>query len=249
MKFIIGKKIEMTQLWQNDKVIGVTKVQAGPCLVAQVKEAEKDGYRAVQLGFGERKAKNINKPQIGHFKKVGQNFSVLREFRLDKRNLEEKAELNIGDEINVGTFSAGDIITVVATSKGKGFQGVVKRHGFAGGRKTHGNKDQLRMPGSISSTGVGHVFRGTRMAGRMGGDRVTTINLTIAEVDKENNILYIAGAVPGARNSVVLIEGKGELVIAKPETKIESTSAEATADKEVVAETPVEALVETEEVK
>ena len=219
MKFIIGKKIEMTQIWKNDQAIAVTKVQAGPCVVTQVKQDEKDGYSAVQLGFGEKKPKNINKPQLGHFKKNGQNFGTTKEFRLDKRGWEDKTELTIGDKIDVSTFSVGDNIQVIGTSKGKGFQGVVKRHGFAGGRKTHGNKDQLRMPGSVSATGVGHVFKGTRMGGRMGGDRITTINLEIAQVDLENNILYIKGAVPGARNGLVLIEGKGELVITKKENK------------------------------
>jgi large subunit ribosomal protein L3 len=250
MKFIIGKKIEMTQLWKDEQVVAVTKVQAGPCLVAQVRNEEKDGYKAVQLGFGERKAKNINKPQLGHFKKAGQNFSAVREFRLDRRNKEENAEFNIGDKIDVSTFSAGDIIQVTGTSKGKGFQGVVKRHGFSGGRKTHGNKDQLRMPGSVSATGVGHVFKGTRMGGRMGGDRITTINLEVAEVDLANNLLYIKGAVPGARNSLVLIEGQGELKIVKPtENKTEEVTVEEPKAEEIkTAEAAVEAP-KTEEAK
>lgn len=230
MKFIIGKKIEMTQIWQGDKVVGVTKVQAGPCVVAQVKGEEKDGYKAVQLAFGEKKAKNIAKPQIGHFKKIGKNFSVLREFRLDKKGLEDKADLNIGDIVDASTFSAGDIVNVVSVSKGKGFQGVVKRHHFAGGRASHGNKDQLRMPGSIGNVGAGHVFKGTRMAGRMGGDRVTIKNIEIIEVDEQNNLIYLKGAVSGARNGLVMLEGKGDLKVQKAEVKAEEAKAEAVAE-------------------
>lgn len=246
MKFIIGKKVEMTQIWQGDKVIGVTKVQAGPCVVVQVK-GEKDGYKAIQLGFGTRKAKNIAKPQLGHFKKVGQNFSTLREFRLDKPTHVEKADVNVGDVVKAGTFVAGDIVQIVGTSKGKGFQGVVKRHHFAGGRATHGNKDQLRMPGSAGNTGAGHVFKGTRMAGRMGGDRVSVKNVEIIEVDEVNNLIYLKGAVAGARNGLVLIEGKGELVVEKVETpKVET--AEVKAEEAKVEEVKAEE-VKVEEVK
>ncbi|MFA5248043.1 MAG: 50S ribosomal protein L3 [Patescibacteria group bacterium] len=218
MKFIIGKKIEMTQIWQGDKIIPVTKVLAGPCSVIQVKNKEKDGYCSVQLGFEEKKAKNIAKPQLGHFKKVGINFKTVKEFRLDRIGREEKTEFSLGDKIDVGTFVIGDQIDIVGVSKGKGFQGVVKRHHFAGGRKSHGNKDQLRMPGSVSSTGVGHVFRGTKMGGRMGGDRVTVKNSEIISIDEVNNFIFIKGAVPGARNGLVLIQGLGELKIIKPST-------------------------------
>jgi large subunit ribosomal protein L3 len=219
MKFIIGKKIEMTQIWQGDKVVAATKVLAGPCTVVQVKNSEKDGYKAVQLGFEDKKVKNIAKPQIGHFKKAGANFRFLREFRLDRPGREEKTEFVIGDKIKAETFATGDKINIVGISKGKGFQGVVKRHGFSGGRKSHGNKDQLRMPGSASATGVGHVFRGTRMAGRTGGDRITVKNSEIIAVDEANNLVFVKGAVPGARNSLVLIQGLGELKVAKTEAK------------------------------
>ena len=206
MKFIIGTKIEMTQVWRGDKAIAVTKVQANPCTVTQVKTTDKDGYQAVQLGFGEKKKKNMKKPQAGHLKGLG-DIRYMREFRT------EEGELKKGDKIDVNTFVAGDIVRVTSTSKGKGFQGVVKRHGFKGSKMTHGNKDQGRMPGSIGATGPAHVFKGTRMGGRMGGDQVTTTNLEIIEVDKDNNILLVKGAVPGGRNGLVLIKGEGELKI------------------------------------
>lgn len=212
MKFIIGKKIEMTQVWQGDKVVAVTRVQAGPCVVTQVKNIENDGYKAVQLGFGKRKEKNIAKPQKGHMKGLGA-FMSMKEFRT------EAGETKVGDVINVDTFAVGDGIQVIGVSKGKGFQGVVKRHGFKGSKKTHGNKDQLRMPGSAGATGPAHVFKGMRMGGRMGGDQVTVKNLEIVAVDTENNILSIKGAVPGARNGLVLISGEGELKISQANTE------------------------------
>ena len=221
MKFIIGKKIEMTQVWQGETVVAVTKVKAGRCVVTQIKNIEKDGYSAVQLGFGVRKEKNIKKPQKGHFKKLG-NFAKVREFRLSD---EEAAKLKTGDMIDISSFAEGDKIQVTSTSKGKGFQGVVKRYGFKGTKKTHGNKDQLRMPGSIGATGPAHVFKGTRMGGRMGGDRVTIKNLEVAGVDLENDILLVKGPVSGARNSLVLVSGEGELKLVESE-KIESKTVE-----------------------
>jgi len=206
----------MTQLWQGENVSAVTKIQAGPCYITQIKTQASDGYESAQIGFGAKKEKNTNKPQLGHLKKakekgVNDNFAFLREFSID-----DQAKLDVGDRIEVGTFSAGDKVAVSGISRGKGFQGSVKRHGFSGGRKSHGNKDQLRMPGSTGATGAGHVFKGTRKPGRMGGDMVTTKNLEIAEVDQANNILYIKGAVPGARNSLVLIKAEGDLQISKP---------------------------------
>jgi large subunit ribosomal protein L3 len=244
MKFIIGKKVEMTQIWKDDKVYGVTKVQAGPCVVTQIKNADKDGYKAVQVGFGDKKAKNIAKPQLGHFKKVGRNFSVLREFRLNKKTHEEKADVAIGDIIKADSFVSGDVVKIVATSKGKGFQGPVKRHHFAGGRASHGNKDQLRMPGSIGNVGAGHVFKGTRMAGRMGGDRVTIKNVQVIDVDVENGFIYLLGSVSGARNSVVLIEGNGDLKIEKPEAAKEEVKTEIVAEETAKAEEKKEEPVE-----
>ncbi len=194
----------MTQIWQGDKVVAVTKVEAGPCVVAQIKKTTTDGYEAVQLAFGSRRQKNIKKPQQGHLHNLG-NFRYLREFRAETEDVKK------GDMIKVDTFVAGDVIDVIGITKGRGFQGVVKRYGFRGTKKTHGNKDQLRMPGSIGATGPAHVFKGTRMGGRMGGKRRTIKNLEIIEVDRENNLLFIKGAVPGARNGLVLIKGKGEL--------------------------------------
>jgi len=254
MKFIIGKKIEMTQIWQGDKVIAVTKVAAGPCTVTQIKTQEKDGYESVQLGFGERKEKNIKKPQKGHLAKLKvkneilkTNLRHLREFR----SLPEAIDL--GDQVNVDTFQEGDIVNVTSNSKGKGFQGVVKRHGFSGSKMTHGNKDQQRMSGSVGATGPAHVFKGTRMGGRTGGNQVTTTNVEIIKVDSENNILYIKGSVPGARNGVVLVAGKGDLKFAKLEKPVEVVEE---IQKEIKSEEPkakeeenIEAVVEEAAVK
>jgi len=228
MKFIIGKKQEMTQLWKNDKVVAVTLVKAEPNVVVQVKNDATDGYSALQMGFGVRKEKNIKKPQLGHMKGLG-SFAKLREFRI------EGVEAKKGDKVSVDTFQEGDIIQVTANSKGKGFQGVVKRHGFSGQIKTHGTKDQVRMPGSIGAKGPAHVFKGTRMGGRMGGKQITTSNLEIIKVDSENNILYIKGAVPGAINGLVMIKGKGDLKFATDaiavEEKVEEKAEEAVEEK------------------
>ena len=240
----------MTQVWKGDAVIGVTRVQAGPCLITQVKAMENDGYKAVQVGYGEKKEKNIAKPQLGHLKKAGRlagqkkktEIRYTREFRLDKKGRNETAEVKSGDIIDVTTFEPGDVIKVTGVSKGKGFQGVVKRHGFSGQKKTHGNKDQLRMPGSIGATGPAHVFKGMRMGGHMGNAKSTTTNLEVVEIDKENNILLIKGSVPGARNSLVMIEGPGELKIVAPDA-VKETPAETVAEKkeEAAKEAPAEA--------
>lgn len=214
MKFILGRKKDMSQIWQSDdKVVAVTRVSIEPCTVVQVKSKEKDGYNAIQLGCGERKEKNIKKPQKGHMKGL-KNFQVLREFRVD-----DSINLKRGDEIGASTFEAGDKIQVTAVSKGKGFQGVVKRHGFKGQPTTHGTKDQVRMPGSIGATGPAHVFKGTRMPGRMGGDRITIKNLEVVEADLDNNILSIKGAVPGPRNGLVILIGEGDLKVKNEEKK------------------------------
>ena len=238
MKFIIGKKQEMTQIWQGDQVIAVTTVFAGPWRITQLKTEEKDGYNAVQLGFGERKTKNINKPQKMHLKKAGVNIDNkttlhnLREFRVEEVN----TDIELGNVVKVDTFEAGDKIQITGTSKGKGFQGVVKRHGFKGTNEQHGNKDQSRMPGSIGATGPAHVFKGTRMGGRTGGDKVTMRTLEIVQVDQENNILYIKGGIPGARNGLVLIAGEGELKITKQEKKEEVKKEETIAEKDKSAQ-------------
>lgn len=204
MKFIVGKKEEMTQIF-DDKghVVPVTVISAKPNFVTQVKTKDKDGYSAVQVGFGERKAKNIAKPQIKHSKGLG-NFAGFKEFRFNKK---EEPTLNIGDKIETGIFEIGDKVKISSISKGKGFQGVVKKHGFAGGRRTHGQKHSEREPGSIGIGGVQRVFKGTRMAGRMGGERVTISKAKVAFVDSANNRIYLKGAVPGRRGTVVEIKG------------------------------------------
>ncbi len=216
MKFILGKKIEMTQIFKDSgEAVPVTKIQAGPCAVVQVKSDEKDGYTAIQFGYGEKKEKNINKPQLKHMKGAGKgNFRYLREMKMSQMNTNDDTnghELKRGDVINVSNFKEGDEVQVTGTSKGKGFQGVVKRHGFHGSLATHGHKDQVRMPGSIGATGPAHVFKGTKMGGHMGNEQVTMKNLEVVKVDADNNILYIKGAIPGARNGLVVVQGEGEL--------------------------------------
>jgi large subunit ribosomal protein L3 len=201
MKFILGTKEEMTQIFDKEGVVHpVTIINAGPITITQIKESEKDGYDSVQVGYGERKEKNINKPLKGHFKDLG-NFKYVKEF-------EKFGDVNVGDKTDVSIFEEGDNVVVSAISKGKGFQGVVKRHNFSGGPRSHGQKHSERKPGSIGSTGPQRVFKGTRMAGRMGTDRITVKNLKIVQIDKENNRLFVKGAVPGRRGTLVEIVGK-----------------------------------------
>lgn len=201
MSGIIGKKIGMTRIFDEDgNMVPVTVVEAGPCVVTQVKTEEKDGYNAVQLAFGQKK--RVNKPLLGHLKKANIETALkLIEFKeFDSKNFQ------VGQEIKVDVFNPGDVIKVSGISKGKGFQGVVKRHGFGGGPKSHGQSDRLRAPGSIGQSSFpSRVFKGLRMAGRMGGKRVTVRNLKVVKVDVEKNLLFIKGAVPGARNSIVEI--------------------------------------------
>lgn len=199
MKCIIGKKIQMSQIWNDQgKVVPVTIVEAKPCVVTQVKNVEKDGYAALQFGFGSKK--KLSKPMQGHLKDLPQ-LEGFKEFR------GSDLQLKRGDTIDVGVFNPGDKVKVTGISKGKGFQGVVKRHGFHGSPATHGHKDQLRMPGSIGAGGVQKVFKGRKMAGRMGGERVTVYPLEVVAVDKEKNQMMIKGAIPGARGSSVTIVG------------------------------------------
>jgi large subunit ribosomal protein L3 len=202
MKYLLGTKINMTQMFAADgTVTPVTVIEATPSKVTQVKTKEKDGYTAVQIGYGVRQSKNISKAVQGHTKDLG-NFKVVREFRVEAGEMPTR-----GDEITLDTFGAGDIVEVSGITKGKGFQGVVKRHGFKGGPRSHGQKHSEREPGSISggTREGGRVPKGMKMAGRMGGDRVTVKNLVIVGVDKENNKIMISGAVPGRRGTMLEI--------------------------------------------
>jgi len=200
---IIGKKLGMTQIFRdNGKVEAVTAIEAGPCAVVQVKTAAREGYNALQIGFGQ--AKRLSSPQRGHLKDLGQ-FRYLREFRAD-----DIEGVQVGDRIDVSLFQAGDLVDVTGVSKGKGFAGVVKRHGFAGGPKTHGQSDRHRHPGSIGAgTSPGRVFKGTLMAGHMGSERVTVRKLEVFQADPDRNLLLVKGAVPGASNGLLLIRKSG----------------------------------------
>jgi len=209
MKFLLAKKVNMTQIFGEDGMVQpVTVLNMEPMIVSQVKTKEKDGYNAVQVGTGTRKEKNASKPVNGHLKGLnlveGKTLAVLKEFRAKDGTI---ATLNKGDGISIDSFIVGDEVTVSAISKGKGFQGVVKRHGFHGGPRSHGQKHSEREPGSIGATGPQRVFKGTRMGGRMGTDRTTVKNLKIVAVDKENNKLLISGAAPGRRGTVLEIIG------------------------------------------
>lgn len=210
MKFILGQKMEMSQVFlPSGEVVPVTKVKAGPCVVVQIKAGEKDNAKSVQLGFGEKKEFRLSKPQAGHLKGLAP-VRFLKDFVVEKVDGVER-----GDIITAETFVSGDVVNVIGTSKGRGFAGVVKRHHFKGGPASHGHKDNLRAPGSIGAGGVQRVFKGMRMAGRMGGDRVTIKNLEIVQVNPEENTIFIKGAVPGARNGFIIIKGEGELKINK----------------------------------
>lgn len=219
MKFILGKKVAMTQKYdEHGNVIPVTKVFAGPNVVTQVKTSKLDKYQAVQVGFGSRR--KMAKPQSGHAGKLG-NFLYFREFNLkNDAEADKTLSVKVGDTITVNTFAKGDIVHVTGTSKGKGFQGVVKRWGFHGSPATHGHKDQLRMPGSIgASSSPSKVFKGKKMPGRMGDTQVTVKNLEVIDVDTEHNYLFIKGSVPGARNGLVMISGDGSLIVGVKEEK------------------------------
>ena len=201
---VMGRKLGMTQIFgENGKAEAVTIVEAGPCVVVQVKTEAREGYNAAQLGFD--KAKKLKSPQRGHLKELGE-FKYLREFRLD-----DTEGINVGDSVDVRLFQAGDLVNVTGVSKGKGFAGTVKRYGFAGGPKTHGQSDRHRAPGSIGAgTSPGRVLKGTRMSGHMGNERVTVRKLKVLKTDPERNLLLIRGAVPGAKNGLLLIGKSGK---------------------------------------
>jgi len=204
MKGIIGKKVGMTSVFDDGKHTAVTVIEAGPCVVTQIKTQENDGYSAVQLAFDDKKEKQTPKALQGHFKKAGTTPKrKVVEFR------DYEFEKNVGDVVAATTFEDGDFVNVIGTSKGKGFQGVVKRHGFSGvGMGTHGQHDRQRAPGSLgASSDPSHVFKGMRMAGRTGGERVETLNLKVVKVLGDQNLILIKGSVPGAIGSYVIIEG------------------------------------------
>ena len=204
MQVIIGTKVGMTQIIGEDGIVTpVTILQAGPATVTQIKTTEKDGYNAVQLGYGQ--GKNLSKSVSGHVKKAGENLQpkVLKEFRLAS-----EPEVKTGDTLTVEQFNLGDKVTITGVSKGKGFAGTVKRWNFNESRNTHGFKGNIRRVGSIGSMYPQKVFKGKRMPGRMGHDQVTVKNLVVAYIDKENNILGLKGAVPGPKKGIVTVEGK-----------------------------------------
>ena len=202
-KGLLGTKLGMTQLWDaNNRIVPVTVVQAGPCVVTQVRTAETDGYSAVQLGFGAVKAKQLTKPSAGHFEKAG----VTPRKHLVEIRTSDASEYSLGQELNADTFSDGDIIDVTGVSKGKGTAGVMKRHGFSGLRASHGVHRKHRSPGSIGGCATpGRVFKGLRMAGRMGVERVTVQNLTVHSVDAERGLILIRGAIPGNKGGLVVL--------------------------------------------
>ncbi len=201
-KGLIGKKIGMTQLFdENGKVIPVTVVEAGPCTVVQKKTIENDGYAAVQVGFGDVKVTKVNKPMAGHFKKADvAPKKVLKEFRL-----EDTESVNVGDILKADTFAVGDRVDVVGTSKGKGTAGVIKRWNFSRLKETHGTGPVHRHGGSLGVIDPARIFKGKKMAGHLGAEKVTVQNLDIVKVDVENNLIAIKGAIPGPKNGIVVI--------------------------------------------
>lgn len=199
---ILGRKIGMTQVWNDkDEIVPVTVIEAGPCVVAQVKTEATDGYNAVQLGYGAKKAKHVNQPMAGHFKKAGiEPVRYLREVRLASTD-----DVKVGDEVTLESFAEVAKVHVTGTSKGKGFAGTIKRHGFRSGPSGHGSHFH-RAPGSIGQcASPSRVFKGVRMAGRMGNDRVTVRNLEVVRVEAERNLLLVKGAVPGGKNGLLFI--------------------------------------------
>jgi len=202
VKAILGTKLGMTQIFdEKGQAIPVTVVEAGPCIVVQKKTAETDGYNAIQVGFGEVKEQDLNKPQKGHFAKAQvKPLRYLKEFRVEDANAYQ-----LGQEIKVDVFAAGDLVDVVGTSKGKGFAGGIKRHNFHRGPMGHGSKYH-RRPGSAGAKGPARIFKGRKMPGRLGGETVTIQRLTIVKVDPERNLLLVKGAIPGPRKSLVTIK-------------------------------------------
>jgi large subunit ribosomal protein L3 len=211
VKGILGAKLGMTQIWDNGKVVPVTVVQAGPCVVTQVRTPDKDGYSAVQLAYGAIDPRKVNKPEGGHFAKAD---VAPRRFLVELRTT-DASEYELGSEVTVEAFEPGQVIDVTGKTKGKGFSGVMKRHGFHGLRASHGVERKHRSPGSIGACATpGRVFKGMRMAGRMGGARYTVQNVRVQTIDAEQNLILVRGAIPGPKGSVVLLRtaAKGRLV-------------------------------------
>lgn len=202
MKILLGTKEEMTQVFDEDgNVNPATVIATRPMSITQIKTKESDGYSAVQVGFGEIKDKKVSKALKGHLK--GKAFRHIKEFRISEK---EASDLKVGDEVSAEVFEVGDKVRVSGVSKGKGFQGVVKRHGFGGGPRTHGQRHSEREPGSIGTAGVQRVLKGVRMAGRMGGDRISVKNLRILHIDKEAGKVYIKGALPGRKGTLLEVK-------------------------------------------
>ena len=203
VKGVLGTKLGMTQVWDdNNRIVPVTVIEAGPCVVTQVRTPETDGYSAVQIAFGAVDPRRVNKPDTGHFKKA----EVTPRRNLVEVRTDDASEYTLGQELKADVFEAGQIVDVTATSKGKGFAGVMKRHGFHGLRASHGVQRKHRSPGSIGGCATpGRVFKGLSMAGRMGSDRVTTQGLTVHAVDADRNLILVKGAVPGPKGALVLI--------------------------------------------
>lgn len=203
VKGLLGTKLGMTQLWdENNRVVPVTVIQAGPCVVTQVRTPETDGYSAVQLGYGAVKAKNVTKPAAGHFEKAG----VTPRKHLVELRTSDASEYTVGQELGSDVFAAADVVDVTGVSKGKGTAGVMKRHGFGGLKASHGTHRKHRAPGSIGASATpSRIFKGLRMAGRMGVEKVTVQNLTVHAVDAERNLILVKGAVPGPKGSLVVL--------------------------------------------
>jgi large subunit ribosomal protein L3 len=203
MKGIIGRKVGMTQVFdQTGEVVPVTVIEAGPCYVTQVKTTDSDGYSAIQIGFEEIAPRKLNLPQRGHLKSVGRNLRVLREFRVP-----DPSEFQVGQCIKADMFTSGQRVDVVGVSKGRGFAGVIKRHKFASGPKTHGQTDRTRSPGAIGAcTWPGRVWKGKKMPGHMGNVRKTVQNLVVLQADPERNLLLVCGGVPGPNGGLVLVQ-------------------------------------------
>jgi len=202
MKELIGKKIGMTQVYSDDgRVLPVSVIEAGPCRVVAVRTTEKDGYDALQLGYGEKRQKLFNKPELGHFEKTEvEPMRYLKEVR------GQTEDVNVGDEIKVDIFKKGERVDITGISKGLGFQGTMRRHGFSGSQETHGQSDRKRAPGSIGQSSYpSRVFKGMRMAGKTGKDKVTVLNLEVVQVIEDQNLMLVRGAIPGKKGTIVKI--------------------------------------------